>query len=202
MKKLLMTVVLFVFALSLGARAADSGDSAEAFVEQQAQTLLAHLNSDPKRYENDPEAFSTLIRKEVFPYMDFNKMAQIVIGANWKRFSPTQKEAFTNAFRDLLVRQYSRGWTQYAHSQINMLGNTGLDKFGRTDVRVQVKPPHKPAANIVFSLWKKDGVWKIYNVSFENVSIVLTYRSSFASDLDKLGIDGLIAKVQQMDGNE
>jgi phospholipid transport system substrate-binding protein len=37
--------------------------------------------------------------------------------------------------------------------------------------------------------------WKVFDVSIEGVSIVTTYRSSFASEVSKGGIDGLIRSI-------
>lgn len=201
MKKLLLIFTLLLSCLTLTARAADGAAGAEALVQQQVDTVLGALNRDAARYQNDPAAFSQLISSEVLPYMDFDMMARIALGRYWKQITPAQQKSFTAAFRDFLVRFYSRNWTQYANAKVTILGNSGLDQYGRTNVRVEVKRPGKNADIIIFSLWQPKGqnAWKIYDVSFANVSIVLSYRSSFADDIEKMGIDSLIAKLRHME---
>ena len=34
--------------------------------------------------------------------------------------------------------------------------------------------------------------WKVYDISVENVSLVITYRSQFGEEVARSGIDGLI----------
>ncbi|UJF24556.1 ABC transporter substrate-binding protein [Suttonella sp. R2A3] len=189
-------------ALSTLSFAAPNADDASRLVQQQADVVMSTLQSDTQRFEQNPEAFSALIGKEVLPYLDFQTMSRIALGRYWNDASDAQKNAFAEAFRDLLVRVYSRGWSKYVDSTVTVLGHSGIDKYERTDVRLRVNPRSGSPANIVFSLRYQNNQWLIYDVSFENVSIVLSYRNGFASDIEKMGLDGLINKVRSMDGNE
>jgi phospholipid transport system substrate-binding protein len=38
--------------------------------------------------------------------------------------------------------------------------------------------------------------WKIYDVTVEGVSLVTTYRSTFADEIRQNGVDGLIKSLQ------
>ena len=42
--------------------------------------------------------------------------------------------------------------------------------------------------------------WKVYDVIVENLSLVTNYRSSFASEIQRSGIDGLIKVLQAKHG--
>jgi phospholipid transport system substrate-binding protein len=42
---------------------------------------------------------------------------------------------------------------------------------------------------------KLDGTWKVYDVVIAGVSLVQNYRSSFASEIQKSGVDGLIVTL-------
>ena len=204
MKKILMSLALA--ALSVVSLAAPTADDAKALVEQQAKTVFTKLNANQTRYRNDPGAFSDLIKSEVLPYMDFELMSQVVLGRHWRDASAQQKADFTAAFRDLLVRVYSRGWTNYAgtpvEEAVKVLSATPVDKYQRTDTRIQVRDKNGKQAIVVFSLRFKNGQWKIYDVSFENVSILSSYRNSFDSEINQGGLDKLIAKIKNMKGDE
>jgi phospholipid transport system substrate-binding protein len=39
------------------------------------------------------------------------------------------------------------------------------------------------------------GDWKVYDVVVENLSLVTNYRGSFASEITRSGIDGLIKTI-------
>jgi phospholipid transport system substrate-binding protein len=44
---------------------------------------------------------------------------------------------------------------------------------------------------------KTDSGWKIYDISVEGISLVLTYRSEFDQVVKQEGIDGLIKRLTQ-----
>ena len=205
MKKILMTLALSATAFAAFA-AQPTTDDARSLVEQQAKTVFTNLNANQARYQSDPAAFSALIRNEVLPYMDFELMSQVVLGRHWREANAQQKTDFTAAFRDLLVRVYSRGWTNYAgtpvEEAVKVLSATPVDKYQRTDTRIQVRDKNGKQAIVVFSLRFKNGQWKIYDVSFENVSILSSYRNSFDSEINQGGLDKLIAKIKTMKGDE
>ena len=205
MKKFLMSLVLA--ATTVVAFAAEpTADDAKKLVEQQAKTVFTQLNANQARYRNDPGAFSDLIKSEVLPYMDFELMSQFVLARHWREASAQQKADFTAAFRDLLVRVYSRGWTNYAgtpvEEAVKILSASPVDKYQRSDIRIQVRDKNGKQANVVFSVRHKNGQWKIYDVSFENVSILSSYRNSFDTEINQGGLDKLIAKIKTMKGNE
>ncbi|MDO4643138.1 MAG: ABC transporter substrate-binding protein [Cardiobacteriaceae bacterium] len=205
MKKWLMSLILTLTSMVVFAAQPDATD-AKALVEQQAKTIFTQLNANQKRFLDNPSAFSDLVRNEVLPYLDFELMSQIVLGRHWNQASASQKSDFTNAFRDLLVRVYSRGWTNYAgtpvEEAVKVLNATPVDKYQRTDIRIQVRDKNGKQAMVIFSLRFKGGQWKIYDVSFENVSILSSYRNSFDSEINQGGLDKLIAKIKTMKGNE
>ncbi len=37
--------------------------------------------------------------------------------------------------------------------------------------------------------------WKVYDITVENVSLVITYRSQFGEEVGRSGIDGLIRSL-------
>lgn len=39
--------------------------------------------------------------------------------------------------------------------------------------------------------------WKVFDVSVENISLVTNYRSTFASELDRSGVDGLLRVLRE-----
>jgi phospholipid transport system substrate-binding protein len=50
---------------------------------------------------------------------------------------------------------------------------------------------------IDYQMRKTDGGWKIYDITVEGISLVLTYRSEFDQVVKQEGIDGLIKRLSQ-----
>jgi phospholipid transport system substrate-binding protein len=64
-------------------------------------------------------------------------------------------------------------------------------------VRAQfVRSGGKPLP-IEFQMRKESQSWKVYDISVEGISLVLTYRSEFDAVVKQEGIDGLIKRLQQ-----
>jgi phospholipid transport system substrate-binding protein len=42
------------------------------------------------------------------------------------------------------------------------------------------------------------GAWKVYDVVINNASLVGNYRTSFSTEIRQSGIDGLVAKLEEM----
>jgi phospholipid transport system substrate-binding protein len=55
-----------------------------------------------------------------------------------------------------------------------------------------------PAIPVDYRLRMSDNGWKVYDVSIDSISLVSNYRSSFASQIRRYKIDGLIAKLEKL----
>jgi phospholipid transport system substrate-binding protein len=64
-------------------------------------------------------------------------------------------------------------------------------------VRSMITRTGGPSVPITYQMHKLDAAWKIYDVAIEGVSLVLTYRSSFAQEIKRSGIDGLIQRLAE-----
>jgi phospholipid transport system substrate-binding protein len=59
-------------------------------------------------------------------------------------------------------------------------------------VRSEVRQSCSEAISIDYAMEKGPSGWKVYDVSVAGVSLVTTYRDSFASEIRNAGVDGLI----------
>jgi phospholipid transport system substrate-binding protein len=55
-----------------------------------------------------------------------------------------------------------------------------------------VKQPGGEPVTLDYSMEKTPGGWKVYDVAVGGVSLVTTYRDTFANEIRTSGIDGLI----------
>jgi phospholipid transport system substrate-binding protein len=64
-------------------------------------------------------------------------------------------------------------------------------------VRNQYIRPGQPPVPVEYSMKKTPEGWKIYDITIEGVSLVLTYRAEFEQISRTSGIDGLIKRLQE-----
>jgi phospholipid transport system substrate-binding protein len=94
------------------------------------------------------------------------------------------------------VNTYTSAFTQYRDQVIEY--RPFKMASGDTDVVVRSLIKQKTGADpidINYSMEKVDGTWKVYDVVIAGVSLVQNYRSTFASEIQKGGVDGLIAAL-------
>ena len=73
-----------------------------------------------------------------------------------------------------------------------------LRETGKKDVTVHsiVSPPGSTKkVPVNYHMHKTHKGWKIYDVSVEGISMITTYKSSFAPQLRNSGVDGLIQSL-------
>jgi phospholipid transport system substrate-binding protein len=63
-------------------------------------------------------------------------------------------------------------------------------------VRSRIRQPGAESVMVEYDLARTDSGWKVYDVRVAGISLVATYRSSFAEEVRSRGIDGLIATLE------
>jgi phospholipid transport system substrate-binding protein len=106
-------------------------------------------------------------------------------------------KALVDEFRTLLVRTYSKALTEYRDQEIVFKPFKMAASDTDVRVRTEVKQSGGKPVEIDYYLEKGDQGWKVYDIEVAGVSLVTNYRSTFAQEIQKGGIDGLIKSLQE-----
>ena len=98
----------------------------------------------------------------------------------------------TTEFRALLVYTYSGAIGQIKDQKLEFKPLRADPADSEVEVRSQVVQPRGEPLQLNYRLEKVAGTWKIYDVNVLGAWLVETYKGSFASEISKNGIDGLI----------
>ncbi len=169
-----------------------------AILKSMTYDLIEALNASRKTLRQNPAIVHQLVTTHIAPRLDFIAASRWVLGKHWREADRAQKIRFIKEFRQLLIRFYSTALAEYAltheinHNIIHFLP---LRKKGGKDVTVH-SLVHPPGSNksvpVNYQMHKTRKGWKIYDVSVEGISMITTYKSSFAPQLRNSGVDGLI----------
>jgi phospholipid transport system substrate-binding protein len=148
--------------------------------------------ADKDLKKGDNRKVYDLVEAKILPHFDFEQMTKLAVATNWKQATPTQQTALVEQFKALLVRTYAASISSVADYKIDY--KPLRMKVGDTDVTVssEVSKPGSPPIPIDYRMEKDGKEWKVYDVLVDNVSLVTVYRRSFASEVKRGGIDGLI----------
>ena len=186
---------------SLAATTAAALPAAEDVVRATTDQTVARLRAQKPDLQAHPEKIYDLIHELVIPHFDFPSMSKWVLGSNWRNATDAQRESFIAQFRTLLVRTYAKALLEYSDTDIRFLNSENNPNSNVVIVKTEVdQPGGGSAVPIHYRMHISDGGWKVVDVSVDGVSLVSTYRGSFASEISKGGLDNLIAKL--VDRNE
>ena len=184
-----------IFAAALCAFAVHAQEAPDALVRRSTNEILTAIKADKDLQAGNQQKIEKLAEDKVLPYFNFVRMTQLAVGRNWRDASDAQKKSLIDEFRRLLVRTYSTSLTQYRDQTIEVkpLKIAGADT--EVIVKTQVNQPGGQPIPIDYSLEKAKDGWKVYDVLIDGVSLVTNYRSSFNTEIQKSGIDGLIKSL-------
>lgn len=151
------------------------------------------------KHSKDRHALHDLAEKKVVPLFDFARMTRLAVGPAWRQATPAQQEALGNSFRALLVNTYSSALSLSGSGSQSVEVKPLQMQAGHNDVTVNtlVKNPGQQAVMIDYRMAKGADGWKVFDVVVENLSLVMNYRGSFASEISRTGIDGLIRVLEE-----
>jgi phospholipid transport system substrate-binding protein len=123
-------------------------------------------------------------------------MARIAMARNWRSATPEQQKELASEFKTLLVRTYSTALVNYKGQRIDYKPLRAKPEDDEVTVKSEVKPSGstQPVA-IDYELEKTANGWKIYDVKVDGISLVTTYRETFATEVRERGIEGLIKSL-------
>lgn len=192
----LVSRLAFISALFC-AFATQAQEAPDELVRRSTNEILAAIKADKDLQAGNQKKIEKLAEEKVLPYFNFARMTQLAVGRNWREASEAQKKALTDEFRNLLIRTYSTSLSQYRNQTIDVKPLKMAAAETDVIVKTQVIQPGGQPIPIDYSVEKTTDGWKVYDVLIDGVSLVTNYRSSFNTEIQKSGIDGLIKSLAE-----
>lgn len=169
--------------------------AADKLIRSTSEQVLKALEDQKELLKKDPSHVYKLVDEIILPHIDFAKMAKLALGKNWRKATAAQQKTFTAAFRQLLVRTYSKSLSEYTGQKLIYLPFRAKADAKRVTVKTEIDQNSGFPIPINYSLFIKDNEWKVYDIKIDGLSLVTNYRASFAKEIRAKGVDGLIKKL-------
>lgn len=194
----MLTKALRALVVSLAILPASAqGIAPDVLIQRITAEVLTSVRSDPDIRAGDAAKIRALVEAKILPYFDFRRAMRIAMGLNWRRATPAQQERLVREFRTLLVRTYSGALASYRDQTIEFVPLHVRPEDTEATVRSRVRQPGTEAIVIAYDMEKTGGQWKVFDIRVGGVSLVATYRTSFAEEVRRHGIDGLIVLLSR-----
>jgi phospholipid transport system substrate-binding protein len=191
-----MRIALCLLLAALPALALAQSVAPDVFVKTITDEVTAVLKKDTDIRAGDTKKAADLIEAKIVPHFNFTRMTRIAMARNWRSATPEQQKELAAEFKTLLVRTYSTALVNYRDQQIDYKPVRAKPEDSEVTVKSDVKPSGSTQpVTIDYELEKTDNGWKIYDVKVDGVSLVTTYRDTFATEVRERGIDGLIKSL-------
>ena len=127
---------------------------------------------------------------------DFREFSRRVLAAHWKKFTPEQRNEFSQAFAEFLGKFYlGRAQDRYNGEKIFYLNQKLISESrALVDIKVLWKNVEVP---VELRMNKKQGTWKVYDLSALGINAVSNYRAQFSWILRNKTPDQVIAAIKE-----
>ncbi|MFZ0470449.1 MAG: ABC transporter substrate-binding protein [Thiogranum sp.] len=193
-----MTVASYAAEAAIADKAS-TGDP-QPLLEDRIHELLTRLRNNSEAIRKDKSVAYKISDELIVPLIDFPRITRLVIGKYWRDASDTQRDELVKQVRDLLVRSYVTAMSSYIDdlvsekNMIDFMPSNYRPGDRKASVRANIALGGRAPAEVQYQLYYV-GQWKIYDIRIEGISLALTYRTSFGEQINREGLDNLIAQL-------
>jgi phospholipid transport system substrate-binding protein len=188
---LIITALFFSASFSISAHA-ENTHPAHVIVKDTVQQVIAALDT-----RQDKNQVSTVINDIIIPRFDFTTMSRSVLGNHWDKLDDSRKEMFVKHFQQSLVNTYASSLTEFDSQSIEVLAaRQGRNaNYAAVPTRIMLNDSNPVVINYLMLQDEEQNEWRVVDVSFSGVSLIKNYRATYASEIGRVGFDGLMQKL-------
>ncbi len=163
----------------------------DALIRQIAVEVIDTAKADKAIQAGDVGRIIALVDAKVMPNVNFEVMTRSAVGPQWRTATPEQRSRLQAEFKTLLVRVYAGALTQIKDQTVEITKTVPVPGGSQVVVQSEVRGKGEPI-KLDYRLDKLAEAWKIIDVNVGGIWLVQSYRTQFATEITKGGVDGLI----------
>ena len=196
--QLIATAATVAFATSvLVAPARAQNEAPDALVKRISADVIETVKADKDIQAGNRNRIMELVNSKILPHVDAEKMTAQAAGRFWRQATPDQQKRLSEEFRTLLVYTYSGALSQIKNETVEFKPMRAAAADTDVEVRSQVNVARGEPITLNYRLAKGTQGWKIYDINVLGAWLVETYKGTFAAEINKSGVDGLINKLAE-----
>ncbi len=194
--QLIVTAAVAAFSTSvIAAPAAAANEAPDLLVKRVSTDVIDSVKADKDIQAGNSRKIIDLVNTKILPYVDSDKMTAQAAGRFWRQATPEQQKQLSEEFRQLLIYTYSGALSQIKNETIEFKPFRADPADTEVEVKSQVNLTRGEPITLNYRLSKGAQGWKIFDLNVMGAWLVETYKSTFASEIGKGGVDGLIKKL-------
>ena len=194
-RRLLLTLVAALLLPSAWrpVEAAPSADNARSLIEGVSAEVLTILSDKERGNRQKFDALVVLLDGPI----DLDLVGRLILGRHWRNADDGQRQQYLELFRQYALANLASKLHLYQGQSFEV---TGAKVVSDKDALVtsRILSDREPPLQVDWRLRQQnDGGLVTIDLIVEGVSLIVTLRSEFASVIERLGFDGLLAELRQ-----
>jgi phospholipid transport system substrate-binding protein len=166
-------------------------------IQSAAQRTVNEMQSNRDAYRKDPSKVRPLVDKYLLPHFDTEYAARLVLGQYWRTANHEQRKRFIDAFYQSLLTTYGSALVELTPDRLTVFPTTVDPSADHATVRTEVTGYNADRIAMNYSMHKTPEGWKVYDVNVDGISYIKSYREDFGAQIQRLGLDSLIARLEE-----
>lgn len=192
----LIKQLIAISTVALGSAAfvapAVAAEAPDALVKRISADVIETAKADKEIQAGNQKRVMDLVESKILPHVDFQRMTALAAGRFWRQATPEQQKQLSNEFRTLLIFTYSGALSQIKNETVEFKPLRADPADTEVEVRSSVNMTRGEPIALNYRLAKTPQGWKIFDINVLGAWLVETYKGTFATEIGKSGIDGLI----------
>lgn len=174
-----------------------AAETPEQLVQNNADKVLQVLRERKEEFLQDPVLGYSVVDGMLAPLIDFEAMAKLTLAIHWRRATEEQRQRYMQAFRDVMVRTYSKTLIEYSDTDLTVLPARPEDRSKSATVMSEIPiGDGKPPVSVDYKMRLVDGQWLVYDLVIEGLSVVKNFRTTYGQEIAQVGLEGLIQRLE------
>ena len=172
--------------------------SADEMIRDTVNEVVAEVESRRAELEADRLALYELVDRIVVPRVALDRVSRLILGDYAKSASETQRQRFSDSFKDLIMRSYASAMFEYTGEQEMRFGEVSVRGGGRISVVPSelVLAGQQSVEVDYYCLRDADAGWQIYDIQIDGISLIISYRNQYGEFIANNGLDALIDSLE------
>ena len=138
-----------------------------------------------------------LTKKKILPYIDLEYFTEMALNSYWDELELRERKIFERDIKNSLIEEYVdilASFTDWENIQITIHEDySQIENFANVKVSVSLKN-ETGDTSVTLKLIRKNS-WKIYDLDYQNISIVGMEKMGYNSKIKRQGIKNLVQKL-------
>jgi len=171
--------------------------STQAFASEITRDLKTTIDQvliiiNDQALKDDQDTRRNLLRKTINQRFNYEQMAMRSLARAWPERTPEERKKFVETFRKLLEASYASKIESFGEGNVDYLDEVVKGDYAMVKTKVVRR---NKSMQVDYKMVRQDGVWQVYDIVVEGVSMIRNYRSQFTKILQEESFDVLMEKI-------